>query len=112
MQLRFVGQIANHDYRVILNPDVCYIHDCRTGHLVGTGPVGVIHNERLWVLDDLVFLLLLHPRRHLLSAIVVVWFLTLCFTSLRPFRISFGSRVFRSLSRLSIGQTSPASLSL
>jgi hypothetical protein len=38
MQLMSVGQIADHDCRVILDPDVCYIQDRRTGHLVGTGP--------------------------------------------------------------------------
>jgi hypothetical protein len=38
MQLMSAGQIADHDCRVILNPDVCYIQDRCTGHLVGTGP--------------------------------------------------------------------------
>jgi hypothetical protein len=38
MQLMSVGQIIDHDCRVILTPDVCYIQDRRTGHLVGTGP--------------------------------------------------------------------------
>jgi hypothetical protein len=38
MQLMSAGQIADHDYRVILDPDVCYIQNRRTGHLVGTGP--------------------------------------------------------------------------
>jgi hypothetical protein len=38
MQLMSAGQIADHDCRVILDPDVCYIQDRRTGHLVGTGP--------------------------------------------------------------------------
>jgi hypothetical protein len=45
-----VGQIADHDCGVILDPDVRYIHDHRTGHLVGTGP----HrrdSQRLWELD-------------------------------------------------------------
>jgi hypothetical protein len=44
MQLMSVGQITDHDCRVILDPDVCYIQDRRTGHLVGTAPVVVIHN--------------------------------------------------------------------
>jgi hypothetical protein len=38
MQLMSVGQITDHDCRVILDPDVCYIQDHRTSHLVGTGP--------------------------------------------------------------------------
>jgi hypothetical protein len=38
VQLMSAGQIADHDCRVILDPDVCYIQDRRTGHLVGTGP--------------------------------------------------------------------------
>jgi hypothetical protein len=38
MQLMSAGQIADHDCRVILNPDVCYIQDHYTGHLVGTSP--------------------------------------------------------------------------
>jgi hypothetical protein len=50
MQLMSAGQIADHDCRVILDPDVCYIQNRRTGHLVGTGP----HHcdaQRLWELD-------------------------------------------------------------
>jgi hypothetical protein len=38
MQLMSVGQITDHDCRVILDPDFCYIQGRRTGHLVGTGP--------------------------------------------------------------------------
>jgi hypothetical protein len=38
MQLMSAGQIVDHDCRVILDPNVCYIQDHRTGHLVGTGP--------------------------------------------------------------------------
>jgi hypothetical protein len=38
IQLMSVGQITDHDCRVILDPDVCYIQDHRTGHLVGTCP--------------------------------------------------------------------------
>jgi hypothetical protein len=37
-QLMSTGKITDHDCRVILDPDVCYIQDRRTGHLVGTGP--------------------------------------------------------------------------
>jgi hypothetical protein len=50
MRLMSTGQIADHDCHVILDPDVCYIQDCHTGHLVGTGP----HHrdsQRLWELD-------------------------------------------------------------
>jgi hypothetical protein len=50
MQLMSARQITDHDYRVILDPDVCYIQDRRTGHLVGTGP----HHrdsQHLWELD-------------------------------------------------------------
>jgi hypothetical protein len=38
MQLMSAGQITDHDCRVILDPDFCYIQDRRTSHLVGTGP--------------------------------------------------------------------------
>jgi hypothetical protein len=38
MQLMSAGQIVDHDCHVILDPDVCYIQDRHTGHLVGTGP--------------------------------------------------------------------------
>jgi hypothetical protein len=38
MQLMSTGQIAGHDCCVILDPNVCYIQDRRTSHLVGTGP--------------------------------------------------------------------------
>jgi hypothetical protein len=38
MQLMSAGQITDHDCRVILDPNFCYIQDRRTGHLVGTGP--------------------------------------------------------------------------
>jgi hypothetical protein len=44
------GQIADHDCRVILDPDVCYIQDRRTGHLVGTSPRRH-DSQRLWELD-------------------------------------------------------------
>jgi hypothetical protein len=38
MQLMSARQITDHARRVILDPNFCYIQDCRTGHLVGTGP--------------------------------------------------------------------------
>jgi hypothetical protein len=38
MQLMSAEQITDHDCRVILDPDFCYIQDRFTGHLVGTGP--------------------------------------------------------------------------
>jgi hypothetical protein len=50
MQLMSVGQITDHDCRVIFYPDVCYIQDRRTGHLVGTGPRHR-DSQRLWELD-------------------------------------------------------------
>jgi hypothetical protein len=50
MQLMFAGQITNHDCRVILDPNFCYIQDRRTGHPVGTGP-GCRDSQRLWELD-------------------------------------------------------------
>jgi hypothetical protein len=31
MQLMSAGQITDHDYHVILNPDFCYIQDHHTG---------------------------------------------------------------------------------
>jgi hypothetical protein len=50
MQLMSVGQIADHDCRVILDPDVCYIQDHHTDHLVGTGPYHR-DSQRLWEVD-------------------------------------------------------------
>jgi hypothetical protein len=38
MQLMSAGQITDHDCRVILDPNFCYIQDRRTDHLVGTDP--------------------------------------------------------------------------
>jgi hypothetical protein len=81
IQLMSAGQIADHDCRVILDPDVCYIQDRHTGHLVGTAPVVVIHSV-CGSLTNFIFLplrpsvlsappVLLHPRRHLLSGIIV-----------------------------------------
>jgi hypothetical protein len=81
MQLMSAGQIADHDCHVILNLDVCYIQDRRTGHLVGIGPVVMIHNV-CGSLTGFIFLplrppvlsalpMLLYPHRHLLSGINV-----------------------------------------
>jgi hypothetical protein len=81
MQLMSAGQIADHDCRVFLEPDVCYIQDRRTGHLVGAGPVVVIHNV-CGSLTGFIFLplrlpilsaphVLVRPRRHLRSDIIV-----------------------------------------
>jgi hypothetical protein len=50
MQLMSTRQITDHDCRVILDPDVCYIQYHRTGHLVGTGPRRR-DSQRLWELD-------------------------------------------------------------
>jgi hypothetical protein len=50
MQLMYAGQITEHDNRVILDPDVCYIQDRLTGHLVGTGPRRR-DSQRLWEHD-------------------------------------------------------------
>jgi hypothetical protein len=50
MQLMSAGQIADHDCRIILDPDVCYIQVRCTGHLVGTGPRRC-DSQRLWELD-------------------------------------------------------------
>jgi hypothetical protein len=125
MQLMFTGQIADHDCRVILDPDVCYIQDCRTGHLVGTGPRRR-DSQRLWELDWL----------HLPSAASANPVSSACAASstssfaqwhhrlghLSGPRLSallhqdlLGSvlgRVFRSLSGLSIEEASSRSLSL
>jgi hypothetical protein len=54
MQLMSAGQITEYDCRVILDPDVCYIQDCHTGHMVGTGPRRR-DSQRLWELDWLHF---------------------------------------------------------
>jgi hypothetical protein len=50
MKLMLARQITDHDYRVILDPNFCYIQDHRTNHLVGTGPR---HRDSqcLWELD-------------------------------------------------------------
>jgi len=50
MQLMSAGQLTDHDCRVILDPDFCYVQDRRTGHLVGTGPRRR-DSQRLWELD-------------------------------------------------------------
>lgn len=38
MQHMSAGQLADRNYRVILDPNFCYIQDRCTGKLVGTGP--------------------------------------------------------------------------
>jgi hypothetical protein len=50
MQLMSAGQIADHDCRVILDPDICYIQDRRTSHLVGND-LRRHDSHRLWELD-------------------------------------------------------------
>jgi hypothetical protein len=50
MQLMSAGQIADHDCHVILDPDVWYIQDRHTAHLVGTGP-RCRDSQHLWELD-------------------------------------------------------------
>jgi hypothetical protein len=81
MQLMSAGQITDHDCHVILDPDVCYIQDRRTGHLVGTGLIVMIHNV-FESLIGFIFLLLhllvlsappvlLRSRHHLLSGIII-----------------------------------------
>jgi hypothetical protein len=50
MQLMSTRQITDHDCRVILDPDFCYIQDHRMGHLVGTGTQRH-DSRRLWELD-------------------------------------------------------------
>jgi hypothetical protein len=50
MQLMSAGQITDHDCRVILDPNFCYIQDHRMGHLVDTSPRRR-DSQRLWELD-------------------------------------------------------------
>ena len=50
MQLMSASQLTDHDCRVILDPDFCYVQDCRTGQLVGTGPRRR-DSQHLWALD-------------------------------------------------------------
>jgi hypothetical protein len=126
MQLMSTRQITDHDCRVILDPDVCYIQYHRTGHLVGTGPRRR-DSQRLWELDWLRL-----PSAALASlvssgfaasstSLFAQWHHRLghlCGSRLSTFlcrgffRVNFSSRVFRSLSRLSIGKAGPTSLSL
>jgi hypothetical protein len=81
MQLMSAGQITDHDCRAILDSDFCYIQNRRTGHLVGTGPVTMIHSA-FGSMTGFIFFplclpvlsalpLLLHPCRHLLSGIII-----------------------------------------
>jgi hypothetical protein len=75
MQPMSAGQIADHDCRIIFDPDVCYIQDRRTG------PIVVIHSV-FGSLTGFILLplcppvmsalpVLLHPCHHLLSGIIV-----------------------------------------
>ena len=50
MQLMSAGQLTDHDCRVILDSDFCYVQDRRTGHLVCTSPRRR-DSQRLWELD-------------------------------------------------------------
>jgi hypothetical protein len=50
MQLMSTSQLTDHDCRVILDPDFCYVQDHRTGRLVGIGPRRR-DSQRLWELD-------------------------------------------------------------
>jgi hypothetical protein len=123
MQLMSAGQITDHDYRVILDSDFCYIQDHRTGHLVGTGPRRR-DSQRLWELDWLCLpsaapaSLASHCFVHVVILSVAsssgpyLWILIICFASSRSSRVCFRSGVFRSLSGLSIGKADSASLSL
>jgi hypothetical protein len=81
MQFMSAGQITDHDYHVILNPDFFYIQDRRTGHLVGTSPNVMTHNI-FGSLTGFIFFplrppvlpilsLLLHPRHRFLSGIII-----------------------------------------
>jgi hypothetical protein len=49
MQLMSAEQITDHDCRVILDPNFCYVQDRHTSHLVGTGP-RCCDSQRLWEL--------------------------------------------------------------
>jgi hypothetical protein len=80
MQLMSARQITDHDCRVILDPDFCYIQDHRMGHLVGTGPGAMTHSV-FGSLTGFVFLplrppvlpvllSLLRPRRCFISGII------------------------------------------
>ena len=50
MQLMSAGQLTDHDCRVILDPDFCYVQDRSTGRVIGTGPRRR-DSQRLWELD-------------------------------------------------------------
>jgi hypothetical protein len=81
MQLMWAEQITDHECRVILDPDFCYIQDRRIGHLVGTASSIVTHII-FGSLTGFIFLplrppvllvplSLLYPRRHFISGIIV-----------------------------------------
>jgi hypothetical protein len=109
MEFMSAGQITNHDCRVILDPDVCYIQDRHTSYLVGTGPRRR-DSQCLWELDWLHLPSAASVSR--VSSACAFWPPAICFASLRSFRVSFRSRVFRSLSVLSIGKASSTFISL
>jgi hypothetical protein len=67
MQLMSAGQITDHDCRVILDPDICYIQDHHTSHLVSTGFIFLPLRSSVLSAPPV----LLHPCRHLLSGIIV-----------------------------------------
>jgi hypothetical protein len=94
MQLMSIEQITDHDYRVIIDLDVCYIQDHRIGHLVGTDPVIVIHSV-FGSFTGFIFLLLrppvlsappilLCPRHRLLSGIII-WVIFVAYNCLHFF---------------------------
>jgi hypothetical protein len=50
VQLMSIGQLTDHECRVILDPKFCYFQDRRMGHLVCTGPRRY-DSQRLWEHD-------------------------------------------------------------
>jgi hypothetical protein len=125
MQVMSVGQITDHNCRVILDPDFCHIQDRCTDHLVGTDP-WCRDSQHLWELDwlrvpstttaSLASPAIAASSMSSFSQCIIVYVIfvvldyLLCFVEV--FRVCFRSRVFRSLSGLSIGQADSASLSL
>jgi hypothetical protein len=98
MQLMSAGQIADHDCRVILDPDVCYIQDHCTDHLVDTGPRRR-DSQRLWELDwlHLPSAASANPVSSACAALSTssfgtsFWPPAICFASSRSFWVSFRS---------------------
>jgi hypothetical protein len=125
MQLMSAEQITNHDCHVILDLDFCYVQDHRIGHLVGTSPHH--HDSQCrWELD---WLRLPSPTPASVvssayaasstslfaqvasSSGLALWLLPIDITSSRSFHVYFRSRVFRTLSGLSIRKEGSTSLS-